>query len=94
MGNAKNPHKSSVNVKFYDVTLGDHMKASSHQFDFFDTTNGPSKVDTTGKGHYTDGGGNTSMVLTNLYKKENVPPADVNKVLSITNPYLTQKLLF
>ena len=90
MGNKKTPHNPSTYVNFHDVTLGDLIKASSLQFDFGDTPNGTSNNGITDKDHYTDNDGDTTMILTNLSKREKFSPKIIRKLLSNPNPYSTQ----
>ena len=92
LGNAKAPHKPYTRVKFHGVTLGELIKASSHQFYFFDTRNGPSNNDIVDKEYRTDNDGDTYMILTNLSKRENISPVDIIKVLSNPNPYFIQEI--
>ena len=66
---SKPPLKNSTHVKFHNITLGEIIKASSHQFDFGDTPNGPSQNDIIDEGHHTDNDGDTLMIITNLSKR-------------------------
>ena len=57
---------SSNTFNFHDVTFGNIIEASSNQFYFGGTTNGPSNVYPTTMNNSTDGSGNTSMILANI----------------------------
>ena len=78
LGNAKTPQNYSSHVNFHDVTIEDIIKYSYNQFDFGDTTNGPSNVDPTGKDQFTDGSGNNSIIITNLHKRYKVSRVDID----------------
>ena len=94
MGNAKITHKPSTHVNFHGVAIDGLIKDSYHQFGFVDTNNEPSKTDPTIKGYSTDGGVNGDMILTKLYKRDNLSTADIWKVLSSYNTSSTQKLKY
>ena len=74
LGNAKTPHEPYTYVNFHYVTRGDLIKAGSHQLYIGNTYNGPSNYDMYDKNHHTDADGDTSMILTNLYKRKNIYP--------------------
>ena len=90
MGNAKTPHDPSTHVNLHDITIGDIIMASLHHFDFGDTPNGPSNDDIIGKERHTDVGGDTSMILTKIFKRDKVYLEDTRKVIYIPNPPHTQ----
>ena len=92
MGDAKTPHKPSTHVNFHYFAIGDLIKASSHQFGFGDTPNGPSNDDLIDKYNLTDNDGDTSMILTNPSNRDKVSPTDISKVLYIPNPYSKQDM--
>ena len=92
MCNSKIPHNTSTHVNFYDVNLGDIIKAISHQFDFDDINNEPYNFDPAVKANSTDNSVNNGMILTRIYKSDKVSSKDIRKALSSTNIYSTQKL--
>ena len=89
-GNTKTPHKPSTHVKFHNVTLGDLINNSYHQFGFGDTPYGPSRDDWIYGDHDPDNDVENSMILTNLSKRDKVSTSDISKILSIPNPSSTQ----
>ena len=94
LGKAKAPNKLSDFVNLHDVTLGELMKSSFHQFDFINTPNGTSKNDIIDKDHHTYNYGDNSMITTNLSKRYKGSPTDIRKILSSPNPYSTQEIKY
>ena len=92
LGNSKTPHKPYTYVNFHYVTRGDLIKAGPHQFYFGKNSNGPSKYDISDKNHHTDADGDTSMILTNLSKRDKISPPDIRKLFSITKPSSTHEM--
>ena len=80
MGNVKTSHNPYTRVNFHGVTLGGIIKDNFNQFDFGDTHNYSSNVDTTIKYNYNGGSVHYSMILIKLSKRENVPPSDITNV--------------
>ena len=92
MGNSKTPHKPSTCASINDVTFGDIIKDSSHQFDFGDNINGTPNDYPTRKDYHSNADVDTSMILTNLSKRDKIYPTDISNVISSTNPSSTQEM--
>ena len=84
MGNSKIPYKPYTHVIFHYVTLGNIIKASSHQLHFGEINNDPSNVDTTFNSSYTGVSGDDDKVRINLSKRDKIYPSDTQKELSST----------
>ena len=61
MGYEKPPGQPSICANFHYVTIGDFIKASSHQFDFVDTNNDTSNIFLDGKDNCYNGSINDAI---------------------------------
>ena len=91
LGSSKRSSHPSTHVNLHDATLGDIIKDISHKFDFGDTNNETSNIDTTGKDNSPHGSINGAIIITNIYQRDKIYPADIQKVLSIPNKPSTQQ---
>ena len=94
MGHSKTLHKSYNHFNLNCVTFSDIIKSSSHQFDFGDIPNGPSKYDLNVKDCNTDAGGNSYMILTKVSKRYKVSPEYIMELIYIPKPYSIQDMKY
>ena len=91
MINLQTHFKPLSNINLHGVSLGDIIRASSRQFYFSYINNDSSSVDYFGSDTSTGGGDNGTKIITNLYKSNNISPADILQLVSISQPCSTSQ---